>query len=68
MHYYHVLLTFYQCSVLQVNNGKRRKSTRLAKKEVKHYEEPVISDDDDYICMSYMNNNIAVVCHIKCSL
>ena len=39
--------------MLQVNSSERRKSTRLAKKEVKHYDEPVISDDDDYICMSH---------------
>ena len=25
----------------------------LASKQVKHYDEPVISDDDDYICTSY---------------
>ena len=39
------------CSVHQESKGQHRKSTRLAKKGMKHYEEPVISDDDDYICM-----------------
>ena len=41
------------CSLLQANNSQRRRSTRLASKQVKHYDEPVISDDDDYICTSY---------------
>ena len=39
------------CSVHQESKGQHRKSTRLAKKGMKHYEEPMISDDDDYICM-----------------
>ena len=29
---------------------RQRKSKRLAEKETTHYEEAVISDDDDYIC------------------
>ena len=41
-------------SLPPVDNGQCRKSNRLAKKEVKHYEGPVISNDDDYICMSYL--------------
>ena len=36
--------------MIKMKYGKRRKSKRLAKKGTTHYEEPVISDDDDYIC------------------
>ncbi|XP_065901819.1 histone-lysine N-methyltransferase PRDM9-like [Dysidea avara] len=36
-------------SMIKMKYGKRRKSKRLAKKGTTHYEEPVISDDDDYI-------------------
>jgi len=37
-------------SMIKMKYGKRRKSKRLAKKGTTHYEEAVISDDDDYIC------------------
>ena len=37
---------------------KQRKSKRLAKKETTHYEEPVISDDDDYICECSLAMNL----------
>ena len=34
-------------SLLQADNSQRRKSIRLAGKQLKHYDEPVISDDDE---------------------
>ena len=44
------IIVFTACKFYRVPKMKVRKSKRLAKKETTHYEEPVVSDDDDYIC------------------